>query len=173
MITDKLRTVLYKNLQDKMIFKKEWLGSITEEQEDIFNELYLTTILSDYGYTNAQIIGLEGKYFIAVDIDDCKIHHVEIDFVDLETIEWFISQPSVDDDNSVYISPFNEEKFAKKILEDRGYFVNNMWHVNDVIKVHGNRFDGKEQDVLDFALTNDATKDQIWFSINDYKYLNE
>lgn len=173
MITDKLRTSLYESLQDKMVFKKEWLNDMTEEQEELFNELYSTTILSDYGYTYVQIIGLEGKHFIAADRDDYGIYHVEIDSVDLETLEWFINQPSVNDDDSVYIPPFNEEKFAKEILKNRGYFIDNLWQVNDVIKVHGNRFDGNEQDVLNFALTNVATIDQIWFSINDYKYLNE
>lgn len=41
----------------------------------------------------------------------------------------------------------NKIEAAKKILEEQGYFTRNLWHV------------------LDDALTNDATMEQIWLAI--------
>lgn len=55
---------------------------------------------------------------------------------------------------------------AKFTLKQAGYFVDNLWHVNDV-KLRYNCEDNEQaQDILNNALTNDATMDQIWFSID-------
>lgn len=54
---------------------------------------------------------------------------------------------------------------AKLVLKQAGYFVDNLWHVNDV----QDRFecdDDTAQDILNGALTNDATMGQIWFAID-------
>ena len=55
---------------------------------------------------------------------------------------------------------------AKATLRDAGYFVDNLWHVDDV----KDRYDGCNDDtayhILDQALTNDGTMEQIWFAIN-------
>jgi hypothetical protein len=54
---------------------------------------------------------------------------------------------------------------AKQTLKDAGYFVDNLWHIDDV-KSNFNCTDEKAQEILNFALTNEATMEQIWFSIN-------
>jgi hypothetical protein len=54
---------------------------------------------------------------------------------------------------------------AKQTLKDAGYFVDNLWHIDDV-KSKFNCTDEKAQEILNFALTNEATMEQIWFSIN-------
>jgi hypothetical protein len=54
---------------------------------------------------------------------------------------------------------------AKEVLRANGYFVDNLWHVDDV-KLRYNCDDEVAQDILDRALTNDATMEQVWFSID-------
>ena len=55
---------------------------------------------------------------------------------------------------------------AKAVLRENGYFVDNLWHVDDV-KLRYNCEDNEQaQDILDQALTNDATMEQIWFAID-------
>jgi len=56
---------------------------------------------------------------------------------------------------------------AKKVLRENGYFVDNLWHIDDV-KGHYNCDDTEAQEVLDGALTNDATMEQIWYAIDVY-----
>ena len=54
---------------------------------------------------------------------------------------------------------------AKKVLEEAGYYVNNLWHVNDV----HSRFDCSKDEamnVLEEALTSDSTFEAIWFNID-------
>ena len=56
-------------------------------------------------------------------------------------------------------------KEAMDTLRDAGYYVDNLWHVNDVFS----RFDCDEQtaqDILDQSLGNDATIEQIWFAMD-------
>jgi hypothetical protein len=59
----------------------------------------------------------------------------------------------------------NEIEKAKATLRDAGYFVDNLWHIDDV---HGKYACDAEtaQGILDDALTNDATMEQIWMAIN-------
>lgn len=55
---------------------------------------------------------------------------------------------------------------AKLVLKQAGYFVDNLWHVDD-IKLRYNCDDNDQaQDILDSALTNDATMEQVWFAID-------
>jgi hypothetical protein len=54
---------------------------------------------------------------------------------------------------------------AKKTLRDAGYFTDNLWHVDDV-KQNYDCDDETALEILDNALTNDATMEQIWFAIN-------
>jgi len=56
---------------------------------------------------------------------------------------------------------------AKKVLKDNGYFTDNLWHVDDV-KTKFECTDEEAQKVLDESLTNEATMEQIWFSINEF-----
>ena len=53
---------------------------------------------------------------------------------------------------------------AKKVLEDNGYQVYNLWHVDDV----KSKFlcnDDEAMGVLISALQNEATMEQIWYAI--------
>ena len=55
---------------------------------------------------------------------------------------------------------------AKQVLRDNGYFVDNLWHIHDVYNVaDGNIQKDQAMQVLSMALTNDATMEQIWMSI--------
>lgn len=60
------------------------------------------------------------------------------------------------------------EKFTddqlRKELERRGYYTGNLWTVSDV-KIKFECTDEEAQDVLDNALQNEATMEQIWLSI--------
>lgn len=59
----------------------------------------------------------------------------------------------------------NEIEKAKATLRDAGYFVDNLWHVDDV-KGKIECDNEKAQEVLHKALTNDETMNQIWFAID-------
>jgi uncharacterized protein (DUF433 family) len=53
---------------------------------------------------------------------------------------------------------------AKALLKKKGYFVDNLWHVDDVL----DDYDCTEEDaqeVLEMALTNEGTMEQIWLAI--------
>lgn len=55
---------------------------------------------------------------------------------------------------------------AKQVLRDKGYFVDNLWHIQDVYNAaDGNIQKDQAMQVLRTALTNEATMDQIWMSI--------
>jgi hypothetical protein len=59
-----------------------------------------------------------------------------------------------------------KEQEAKEVLRKAGYFVDNLWHVDD-IKLRYNCDDNNQaQEILNTALTNDATMEQIWFAID-------
>ena len=57
---------------------------------------------------------------------------------------------------------------AKKVLKENGYFVDNLWHVDDVKSKFKCNDDNIAQGILDEALTNEATMEQIWFSIDEF-----
>jgi len=61
----------------------------------------------------------------------------------------------------------NYEKIqeAKAFLKQNGYYTDNLWSVEDV----QSKFecsDDEAQEVLNSALNNDATMEQIWFAID-------
>jgi hypothetical protein len=59
----------------------------------------------------------------------------------------------------------NEIQQAKEVLRNAGYFVDNLWHVDDVTNIESSLSKDQSIKVLDMALTNEATMDQIWMSI--------
>ena len=59
----------------------------------------------------------------------------------------------------------NTIKQAKQVLRDNGYYVDNLWSIEDVVS-NFNCTDDEAQEVLDLALNNDATREQIWYAIN-------
>ena len=56
---------------------------------------------------------------------------------------------------------------AKEVLKANGYFVDNLWNVVDV-RSKFNCTDEQAQYILDKSLTNEATMEQIWFSIGEF-----
>ena len=66
----------------------------------------------------------------------------------------------------------SEIEKAKEVLRKAGYFVDNLWHIDDVKIRYNCEDDDQAQDILYSALTNDATMEQIWFAI-DYVAQNE
>ena len=52
---------------------------------------------------------------------------------------------------------------AKQVLKDNGYFVDNLWHVDDV----PTGTDDERMEVLDKALTNPWVIEQITYAIGD------
>lgn len=54
---------------------------------------------------------------------------------------------------------------AKEFLKQNGYYTDNLWCVED-IKSKFECSDDEAQEVLNSALNNDATMEQIWFAID-------
>ena len=54
---------------------------------------------------------------------------------------------------------------AKQVLRDNGYYVDNLWSIEDVVSNY-NCTDEEAQEVLDGALQNNATMEQIWYAID-------
>lgn len=55
---------------------------------------------------------------------------------------------------------------ARELLQRNGYYTDNLWHIHDV-KSQFDCDDKTAYQILDFALTNEGTYDQIWFSIKE------
>jgi hypothetical protein len=55
---------------------------------------------------------------------------------------------------------------AKEVLRAEGYFIDNLWHVDDIKSRYNCNDNEKAQDILNSALTNEATMEQIWFAID-------
>jgi hypothetical protein len=58
-----------------------------------------------------------------------------------------------------------EVENAKLILKKYGYYTDNLWHIDDVM----NNYDCDEDtamDILHSTMRNDATIEQIWFSMD-------
>lgn len=55
---------------------------------------------------------------------------------------------------------------AKQVLRQAGYFIDNLWHIDDVKNASGIKLSTEQaMQVLSMALTNEATMEQIWLSI--------
>ena len=55
---------------------------------------------------------------------------------------------------------------AKQALREAGYFVDNLWHVDDVKNATEDSLSTEQaMQVLSMSLTNETTMDQIWMSI--------
>ena len=59
---------------------------------------------------------------------------------------------------------------AKQVLKDAGYYVDNLWHVNDVLNYY-ECTDNKAQEILNKALTNEWLIGQI-NELIEYEYNN-
>ena len=54
---------------------------------------------------------------------------------------------------------------AKQTLRKAGYFIDNLWHIEDV-HLNYECTDKQAMNVLESALTNEATMEQIFLAIN-------
>jgi len=61
----------------------------------------------------------------------------------------------------------SEIEKAKEVLRKAGYFVDNLWHVNDVKDAYVVHDNEDAQEVLDDALTNEWIVEQIHLTISD------
>jgi hypothetical protein len=64
----------------------------------------------------------------------------------------------------------SEIEKAKQVLRQNGYFVDNLWRVEDVQSKY-NCTEEQAQVILEQSLTNEATMEQIWFSIKEFSEL--
>lgn len=55
---------------------------------------------------------------------------------------------------------------AKEILKKHGYFINNLWHINDIKDKYNCSDDELAQSILYSALTNESVMEHIWDSID-------
>ena len=55
---------------------------------------------------------------------------------------------------------------AREVLREAGYYVDNLWHIDDVKGLFKNVTDGEAYDILDQAFQNEATYSQIWMAID-------
>lgn len=55
---------------------------------------------------------------------------------------------------------------AKEVLRREGYFVDNLWHIDDIQYRYNCDDDAQAHELLNNALTNEATMEQIWFAID-------
>ncbi|MDA9302832.1 hypothetical protein N9Q25_00400 [bacterium] len=54
---------------------------------------------------------------------------------------------------------------AKRLLKESGYYIDNLWHVDDV-QQRCYCTEEEAQDVLDVSLNNEGTMHQVWESID-------
>ena len=62
----------------------------------------------------------------------------------------------------------NKIEEAKKVLKDAGYYVDNLWHINDV-KQNYKVSDDEAYKILDVALTSDWITERTFEMINDVR----
>jgi hypothetical protein len=61
----------------------------------------------------------------------------------------------------------NEVEKAKEVLRANGYYVENLWHIQNVQANYIKASDEDAQKILNIALTNQETLEQISYSITD------
>jgi hypothetical protein len=59
----------------------------------------------------------------------------------------------------------SEVEKAKKVLRDHGYFVDNLWHIDDVQSLHKGASTEDAHRILNDALPFINAMEQIWFAI--------
>jgi uncharacterized protein (DUF433 family) len=65
----------------------------------------------------------------------------------------------------------NEIEKAKQVLRNAGYFVDSLWSIEDVQQNY-DCTDEEAMEVLESALTNEYTQEQIFDAIDEYaKYI--
>lgn len=64
-------------------------------------------------------------------------------------------------------SVVTSEEFAKEVLKEKGFQVDNLWSIVDV-QDNYECDDSTAHEIIHDALTNEATYEQIWFAIHEY-----
>ena len=59
----------------------------------------------------------------------------------------------------------NEIEKAKEVLREAGYYVDNLWIIQDVRDENNELTDEQKMKALDMALTNEYTTEQIFYAI--------
>lgn len=60
---------------------------------------------------------------------------------------------------------------AREVLKSNGYYVENLWHIDDV-KGKFDCTDEQAMEVLNKSLENEATMEQVWYSIREFGDMN-
>lgn len=71
-------------------------------------------------------------------------------------------------EKEVEVSETNTEANHKKALEQMGFYSDVLWTISDVKGIFPDASDEEAQHILDKALNNEATMEQIWFSIREF-----
>ena len=91
-----------------------------------------------------------------------------------ETMMLPSDQVVLDMDNLVHVVNDFEIEAARSFLKKAGFYTENLWTVHDVKGVHEHiTSDEEAMDILNKSLTNDATMEQIQFSIREFGERNE
>jgi len=61
---------------------------------------------------------------------------------------------------------WNEINKAKQVLRKAGYYVDNLWSIDDVRDDNNELTDEQKMQALDMAFDNEATIEQIFYSID-------
>lgn len=130
--------------------------------------------------TYSAIMHMKGKYLVNSDNKVVLVKKVttkKITFTDctkLDTITFFQSgqndyRLANDYDIGMYQASLENQSVdnARELLRANGYYVDNLWSVYDV-KGLFDCTDEQAQEVLGKSMTNDATIEQIWFSIKSF-----
>lgn len=76
-----------------------------------------------------------------------------------------INDIEVNDHTDVTSINWEEIDEARNLLKDRGYYTDNLWMTEDV-KMNYHCTESEAQEILDAALNNEATFQQIWDAIS-------
>jgi uncharacterized protein YggE len=60
----------------------------------------------------------------------------------------------------------NEINKAKQVLREAGYYVDNLWSIQDVRDDNNELTDEQKMHALDMAFDNEATMEQIFYAID-------
>jgi hypothetical protein len=60
----------------------------------------------------------------------------------------------------------NEIEKAKQVLREAGYYVDNLWSIQDVRDDDDELTDEQKMQALDMAFDNEATMEQIFYAID-------
>jgi len=80
-----------------------------------------------------------------------------------------LSERNINQLNFRVMNTSEEIAEARKLLQENGYQVANLWSISDV-QSKFNCNDAEALNVLESALVNDATMEQIWFAIDFHAY---